>query len=103
MLNYEEFYELLQLDKDFRELKQLEAYDNFWDFCLYMDYEFFNNREEVLKPVAQAFQKVENGDLNLLYVAMPPRTGKSYITTLFAAWSLGRDPTGSIMRNTVTA
>ncbi|MGM0409211.1 MAG: phage terminase large subunit [Bacillota bacterium] len=103
MLNHEEFYELIKLDKDFRELKQLEAYENFWDFCLYMDYEFFYNRSSILKPVAEAFQRIEEGNLNLLYVAMPPRTGKSYITTLFAAWSLGRDPTGSIMRNTVTA
>jgi len=51
MLNHEEFYELIQLDKDFRQLKQLEAYDNFWNFCLYMDYEFFNNREEISNGV----------------------------------------------------
>lgn len=34
---------------------------------------------------------------------MPPRAGKSYITTLFAAWTLGKNPKESVMRNTCTA
>jgi len=34
---------------------------------------------------------------------MPPRAGKSYITTLFSAWSIGKTPQESIMRNTCTA
>ena len=34
---------------------------------------------------------------------MPPRAGKSYITSLFCAWRLGRNPTTSVMRNTCTA
>ena len=98
----EEFYELIEIDSEFKELKLLEAYDNFWQFCLYMDYEFFTARKSVLKQVAEAFQKVYKGKLNLLYVAMPPRTGKSYITTLFSAWLLGKHPEEAIMRNTVT-
>lgn len=102
LLNSEEYYELIELDDDFRELKLLEAYDDFWEFCLYMDYEFFDKRESVLKPVAEAFQEVEEGELDLLYVGMPPRTGKSYITSLWCTWVLGRNPTESIMRNTVT-
>jgi len=34
---------------------------------------------------------------------MPPRAGKSYITSLFCAWTLGKFPTDSVMRNTCTA
>lgn len=34
---------------------------------------------------------------------MPPRAGKSYITSLFCAWMLGNYPSGSIMRNTCTS
>jgi len=101
-LNSEEYYELIELDDDFRELKLLEAYDDFWEFCLYMDYDFFDKRKSILKPVAEAFQEVEEGKLDLLYVGMPPRTGKSYITSLWCTWVLGRNPTESIMRNTVT-
>jgi len=102
MLDHEEFYELIEIDPDFKELKTLEAYDDFWEFCLYMDYDFFTKRESILKGVAKAFQDVEDGKINLLYVAMPPRAGKSYITTLFSAWLLGRHPEEAIMRNTVT-
>jgi len=34
---------------------------------------------------------------------MPPRAGKSYITSLFCAWTLGNNPKESVMRNTCTA
>ena len=74
----------------------------FWIFCHQMDHEFFSARP-FLKDVAQAFQKVEEGSLKSLSVSMPPRAGKSYITSLFCAWTLGRNPSESIMRNTCTA
>lgn len=74
----------------------------FWVFCHTMDHEFFSSRP-FLKDVADAFQKVEEGSLKSLSVSMPPRAGKSYITSLFCAWRLGRNPTTSVMRNTCTA
>ena len=74
----------------------------FWIFCHQMDHEFFSARP-FLKDVAIAFQKVEEGSLKSLSVSMPPRAGKSYITSLFCAWTLGRNPSESIMRNTCTA
>jgi predicted phage terminase large subunit-like protein len=67
-----------------------------------MDHEFFSARP-FLKDVAIAFQKVEEGSIKSLSVSMPPRAGKSYITSLFCAWRLGRNPTTSVMRNTCTA
>jgi hypothetical protein len=69
---------------------------------MYMDVEFFNERG-FLKPIATALQKVESGNIKSLSVSMPPRAGKSYITSLFCAWTLGRNPTESVMRNTCTA
>lgn len=36
-------------------------------------------------------------------MSLPPRSGKSYLTTLFAAWTLGKYPEESVMRNTCTA
>jgi predicted phage terminase large subunit-like protein len=74
----------------------------FWIFCHQMDHEFFSTRP-FLKDVAIAFQKVEEGSIKSLSVSMPPRAGKSYITSLFCAWRLGRNPTTSVMRNTCTA
>ena len=75
---------------------------NFWEFCLFYDREFFQKRP-FLKNVADAFQLIEEGKINSLSVSMPPRAGKSYITTLFSAWSIGKTPQESIMRNTCTA
>lgn len=75
---------------------------SFWHFCLYYDSPFFIKRD-FLKQIAEAFQKIHNKEIKSLSVSLPPRAGKSYITTLFAAWSLGKNPTESVMRNTCTA
>lgn len=80
---------------------ELSARD-FWAFCLYYDPEFFRDRT-FLKEVASAFQQIESGEIKSLSVSMPPRAGKSYITSLFCAWIIGRNPTESVMRNTCTA
>lgn len=74
----------------------------FWEFCLFYDNEFFKKRL-FLQEVAEAFQQIEEGKIRSLSVSMPPRAGKSYIATLFCAWTIGRNPTESIMRNTCTA
>lgn len=74
----------------------------FWLFCLYYDYEFFSQRG-FLKEIAEAFQRVEEGKIKSLSVSLPPRAGKSYLTSLFCAWTLGRNPSESVMRNTCTA
>lgn len=75
---------------------------DFWEFCKYYDKEFFLKRP-FLKRIAHAFMKIESGEINSLSVSLPPRGGKSYITSLFCAWALGRNPTESVMRNTCTA
>jgi predicted phage terminase large subunit-like protein len=74
----------------------------FWDFCLFYDRPFFTKRP-FLKQVANSFQEIEEGKIKSLSVSMPPRAGKSYITSLFCAWSIGRNPSESVMRNTCTA
>jgi len=86
-------------------LKQL-AQKDFWAFCLFMDYEFYNKRRFLI-DVADAMNEViiqyEKGNAIKISVSMPPRAGKSYITSLFAAYWLCRFPTLSVMRNTCTA
>lgn len=74
----------------------------FWQFCFYYDTEFFTKRP-FLKPIAEAFEDIEYKRINSLSVSLPPRAGKSYITSLFCAWTLGRNPDKSVMRNTCTA
>lgn len=74
----------------------------FWEFCKFYDHVFFNERQ-FLKPIADAFQQIEQKEIKSLSVSMPPRAGKSYITSLFCAWTIGRNPDKSVMRNTCTA
>lgn len=73
-----------------------------WEFCRYYDAEFFRKRP-FLQEVAEAFQEIEDKKIKSLSVSLPPRAGKSYITSLFCAWTLGRNPELSVMRNTCTA
>lgn len=84
------------------QLKYYLASQEFWQFCLLYDREFFIKRP-FLKDIAISFQEIEKGEIKSLSVSLPPRAGKSYITSLFCAWVLGRNPTESIMRNTCTA
>ena len=75
----------------------------FWEFCLHMDYNFFTKRGEILKPQAEALQLVSEGKIMHLGICDPPRTGKSYIISLWCSWELGNKPTGCIMRNSCSA
>lgn len=85
-----------------RKAQIVLARHEFWEFCIHYDQDFFERRP-FLKDVAAAFMLVHNGKVNRISVSMPPRAGKSYITTLFCAWTLGKRPTESVMRNTCTA
>lgn len=86
-----------------RDLLRMElCRRSFWHFCLYYDEAFYNERP-FLKMVADGFQAIEERKIKSLSVSMPPRAGKSYITSLFCAWTIGRNPDKSVMRNTCTA
>jgi predicted phage terminase large subunit-like protein len=78
---------------------------NFWEFCLFYDEEFFTKRQ-FLKQIADGFQTVYDeyteGRAIKVSASMPPRAGKSFITSLFCAWWLGKLPEHSVMRNTCT-
>jgi predicted phage terminase large subunit-like protein len=86
-----------------REKNKRELRNNFYKFCVHMDSTFFTPGKPHLKEIADALQEVADGKLQKLAVSMPPRAGKSYITSLFCAWLLGKYPTGSIMRNSYAA
>lgn len=51
-----------------------------------------------LDVLAHALERVEKGDLKRLIVSMPPRHGKSQLTSInFPAWYLGRNPRDEIV------
>ncbi len=65
-----------------------------------MDVLFFNDGKWHLKQVAKALQDITDGKNDRLMISMPPRAGKSYIVSMWNAWSIGRNPESAIMRNT---
>lgn len=83
-------------------LRKRQARDDFWAYCLYHDPKFFAKRL-FLKEVADAFTRVYlSYIIKVIYrlaVSMPPRAGKSYISSLFIAWMFGHFPEESVMRN----
>jgi len=88
--------------KEIEPILRAGARDNFVLFCYYYEFDFMKSRP-YLKEVAQAFQDIADGKIKTLSVSFPPRFGKSYITSLFCAWILGKYPNESVMRNTCTA
>lgn len=74
---------------------------DFWKFCLYWDEEFFTKRP-FTKRIADGMQKIADRKIRRLGISLPPRAAKSYLASLFSAWMLGRDPKGSVMRNSCT-
>ena len=96
MKNYDEIKEILRIG----------GRDNFWLFCLHHDYDFFTKRS-FLKEIATSFQylydEYKKGNAVKISVSLPPRSGKSYITSLFCSWWLGNEPELSVMRNTCTS
>jgi predicted phage terminase large subunit-like protein len=83
-------------------LRQELARRSFYHFCRYYDRDFVHARPFV-KDICEAFQEIEDKKIKSLSVSLPPRAGKSYITSLFCAWTLGKNPDKSVMRNACTA
>lgn len=74
-----------------------EAPEDFDSFMLYLEsgrpYEnqFWLPRRKILKPVADALQALEKGDMKELFLSLPPRVGKSTLVMFFTLWAMGRD------------
>lgn len=85
-----------------RPLLIAAAPHHFWAFCCLYDWEFFRIKRRFLKEPALLLQQVYEGKLKHIFIALPPRSGKSYMMSLFAAWFIGNKPEQSIMRSTCT-
>ena len=60
-------------------------------FAKYIDPNFVTPRH--IKLIADKLEAVEKGKIKRLIISIPPRFGKSYLTSqMFLAWLLGRDP-----------
>lgn len=111
-LMYEMFgREMMQYIKDYRKyivhvdkcaelLKKsylITARDVFDDFMVYIEWDrpiaqqYWLPRRKKLKPVADALQSLEDGELDELFLSMPPRVGKTTLVLFFVLWIILRD------------
>lgn len=53
--------------------------------------QFWLPRRSKLMPVCQALQDMEDGNLDELFLSMPPRVGKTTLIMMFLLWVIGRN------------
>lgn len=69
----------------------------FDSFMLYIEkdrpkqQQFWLPRRKALQGVAEALEEMESGELDELFLALPPRVGKTTITVFFLLWAMLRD------------
>lgn len=83
------------------DLLKLESRDLLDSFCLYLEKNrkpeerFYLPRRKTLKRVVDVLQRLENDELDEVFIHQPPRTGKSTILTYALAWHCARDTNAS--------
>lgn len=87
---------------------ELLAADSFYHFLVVMewnyppDMKFYANRICVMQSWARELERLEKGELDILGLSGPPRSGKTGIGELFLAWICGRHPDKSVLFATHT-
>lgn len=75
----------------------ITAQDIFDDFMVYVEWnrplaqQYWVPRRKKLLPVAKALQSLEDGELDELFLSMPPRVGKTTLVMFFVLWVILRD------------
>lgn len=70
-------------------------------YCLYiernrpLEEQFYLPRRKTLQKVVSMFQRIEDDELDEMFLHMPPRVGKTGITTMAVAWHCCRDTEAS--------
>jgi len=81
---------------------------SFYHFLVYMEWsyppemKFYANRICVLQNWAYQLERLEFGELDILGLSAPPRSGKTGIGELYLSWVMGRHPDKSILFATHT-
>lgn len=72
------------------------------DFCIAMDHKW--SPAWFHEKICSALEAVERGDITRLIITMPPRHGKSLLTSVyFPSWFLGRNPDAQVITTSYSA
>lgn len=87
----------VQLLNWYYDLLRMEGKYNVDSFKLYVEKDrkrsarFYEPRRKTLIKISNAIQKLENDELDILFLHLPPRTGKSGDLTMDVVWHCARD------------
>ena len=70
---------------------ELDAYLMYLEFNRKPQERFYLPRRRIMKRVADAMQRLVDGELDELFLSMPPRVGKTTMLMMFVTWLVGRD------------
>ena len=88
----------MQIYEIYRKLLLMDAPDYLDSYLLYVEIDrpledrFYQTRRKTLKPVVDAIQALVDDELDELFIAMPPRTGKTSLLAFTVSWLMGRFP-----------
>lgn len=86
----------------------LTARDKFSDFMTYIEWkrplneQYWLPRRKKLMVVADALQALEDGEMDELFLSMPPRVGKTTLILFFMLWVILRNPERSNLYTSYT-
>ena len=70
---------------------ELDAYLQYLEWNRKPQERFYLPRRRIMKRVADAMQRLIDGELDELFLSMPPRVGKTTMLMMFVTWLVGRD------------
>lgn len=70
---------------------EFDSYLQYLEFDRAPEQRFYLPRREIMKRVADAIQRLVDGELDELFLSMPPRVGKTTMLMMLVTWLVGRD------------
>lgn len=71
---------------------ELDAYLQYLEWNRKPQERFYLPRRKIMKRVMDAMQRLVDGELDELFLSMPPRVGKTSMLMFLMTWLVGRDP-----------
>ena len=88
----EERYNMYQM---YKKTFLFTSHYSFEDYMLYLEInrpikeQFYRPRMKILRPVVENLQSLHDGNLDELFISMPPRVGKTTLIMFFVTWLMG--------------
>lgn len=89
--NVSDFFQLYKRSLLFEAAYEFDSYMLYLEINRPPEQRFYQPRRRVMKVLVDAIQQLTDDELDELFLAMPPRVGKTTILMLLITWLIGRD------------